>query len=589
MPRLPVKPLRLALAVALAGAIVALPVIAQDAPESILPPGFGDPVPAPPPPPPPPPGTSPAPTPAPGPITRPLAPADETDEDEEDDEDEDLVYVLPSTPVTPLGNVGPLGVDAGGMGERAFGDADGVALSRLMRRLDAPLPSRWMSIVLRRALLSNVPTPRGGSAPDWIAERAWLLLRMGEADSARLLIQNVHPSQYTPKMFDVAMQTALALGDPGGLCPVAELAIQTDRSTGWLLARAMCAALAGEPGTASAAIEQARRTRLDGRNTIDLLLAEKVAGAGINNRRSITIEWEGVDQLTAWRYGLASAVAVEIPPALFDTVGPHVQAWRARAPFLSDADRLAAGRRAAMLGVFSSAALVDLYAGIHDRTDIAEQAGTEPAKLREAYAGASTDARMDALEDLWDEGPEAERFANLVLTARAAARMPIVEEVVDQAPRLIESMLTAGLDTRAIAWRRLASDNDRVWALLALAAPDTLVDTGRVGGFDGDETQARLLIAGLAGLGRIDAAQAEDFGANLDMDFARAGNWSNLLDQAVANRQPGTVALIAAIGMQTRSPRAIPPGHLYRIISALRRVGLEPEARMIAAEALSRA
>jgi hypothetical protein len=40
--------------------------------------------------------------------------------------------------------------------------------------------------------------------------------------------------------------------------------------------------------------------------------------------------------------------------------------------------------------------------------------------------------------------------------------------------------------------------------------------------------------------------------------------------------------------MQTADWRGIPPEHLYHIVSALRRVGLEYEARMIAAEALSR-
>jgi len=41
---------------------------------------------------------------------------------------------------------------------------------------------------LRRALLTRVGTPGNVSAPDWVAERAWLLLRMGEADGARMLV-----------------------------------------------------------------------------------------------------------------------------------------------------------------------------------------------------------------------------------------------------------------------------------------------------------------------------------------------------------------------------------------------------------------
>ena len=50
-----------------------------------------------------------------------------------------------------------------------------------------------------------------------------------------------------------------------------------------------------------------------------------------------------------------------------------------------------------------------------------------------------------------------------------------------------------------------------------------------------------------------------------------------------------TVALLAAAGLQTRDWAAVHPAYLMHIVSALRRVGLEPEARMIAAEAITRA
>jgi hypothetical protein len=57
----------------------------------------------------------------------------------------------------------------------------------------------------------------------------------------------------------------------------------------------------------------------------------------------------------------------------------------------------------------------------------------------------------------------------------------------------------------------------------------------------------------------------------------------------VADDQPGTVTLLAAVGMQAATWRGVPPAALYRIIAALRAVGLEGEARMIAAEAIARA
>src|SRR3546814_5878236 len=52
-----------------------------------------------------------------------------------------------------------------------------------MKATRAPVISRWASILLRRTLLSEVNTPANVNGADWAAERAWLLLRMGEARS----------------------------------------------------------------------------------------------------------------------------------------------------------------------------------------------------------------------------------------------------------------------------------------------------------------------------------------------------------------------------------------------------------------------
>jgi len=571
--------------------IVAIPALGQDAPESLLPPGFGDPVAAP----------APAPTPStPRPSTRPTTvepptatdalPGEDAEETEDvDEEDAGLVpSMLVAEPTRPVDFAGPLQDADGGLGQGAFGGTDGRTLSTLMRRLDAPLPSRWASMLLRRALLSNVPTPSGVSAPDWIAERAWLLLRMGEADPARMLVQIPGPGQYSPKLFEVAMQTSLALGDPAGLCPLVDPASAVSQETGWLLARAMCAALAGEPGTASAAIEQARRTRLGGQRTFDLLLAEKVAGAGLNGRRSITIEWDGVTQLNAWRYGLASATGVEVPAALFKTVGPQVQGWRARAPMLAEAERIPVGRKAAVMGILSSAALIDLYGSVLDRTDVSEQSGTAPSKLRRSYAGDGVADRIDALHDLWGDGSDRNAlYASLILTAGAAARISPSADHIADAPRLIASMLSAGLDLRAARWTSVveSADDDNAWALLALGLPDTrglTVTASRASDYAGsaDSLKGKFLVAGLVGLGRIDSS---------NLDLGPESRWSRALDRAAASGQKGTTILLAAIGMQTIDWRYVPPAHLCRIVSALRRVGLEPEARMIAVEALTRA
>ncbi|MDP9414522.1 MAG: hypothetical protein M3Q08_10625, partial [Pseudomonadota bacterium] len=354
-----------------AGALaLAIPALSQETrtPESLLPPGFGEPEA-------PPPAT--AQNPAPPEETAPSAPAapppplalegGETVIENAAAEDlEALEELEPEPPVEipdfarrRIDVVGPFEPGNWGLPYDAFGSANGRFLSTLMRRMDAPLPSRWMSMLLRRALLSRVPAPTYVHPVDWVAERAWLLLRMGEADAARMLVQSVDVDQFTPKMFAVAVQTALATADPGALCPLVVPGREISDEPVWPLSEAMCASLEGEAGRASALIDQARRRSRA--RPIDVTLAEKVIGAGLNTRRAVTVQWDDVDELSSWRFGIASATGLEIPEQLMRSAGAHVRAWQARAPMLPVEQRIAAAQTAASLGVFSNASLVELY------------------------------------------------------------------------------------------------------------------------------------------------------------------------------------------------------------------------------------
>jgi hypothetical protein len=172
---------------------------------------------------------------------------------------------------------------------------------------------------------------------------------------ARMLVQSIDVDQFTPKMFaDRRCQTALANADPAALCPLVEPGSKTSDEPVWPLAEAMCASLSGEPGKAASLIEQARRRRKS--DAIDVDLAEKLVGAGANSRRAVTIEWDDVDRLNSWRFGLAAATGMDIPAPLMQRAGAHVLAWQARAPMIPIEQRLAAIQAAASLGVFSSSA-----------------------------------------------------------------------------------------------------------------------------------------------------------------------------------------------------------------------------------------
>jgi hypothetical protein len=89
-----------------------------------------------------------------------------------------------------------------------------------------------------------------------------------------------------------------------------------------------------------------------------------------------------------------------------------------------------------------------------------------------------------------------------------------------------------------------------------------------------------LLVAGLAGLDR--------FGGSLDTSLTRQTRWSRLITRAAEVDNAALVVLLAGLGMQGDSWQQMTPLHLYTITASLRRVGLEAEARMIAAEAIAR-
>jgi hypothetical protein len=455
-----------------------------------------------------------------------------------------------------------------------------------MGRLNAPLPSRWTSILLRRALLSEASAPPQVNEVDWVAERAWLLLRMGEADSARMLVQSIDVDRFTPRMFSVAVQTALATADPAALCPLVGPGRKVSDLPVWPLADAMCASLEGDAARASQLIDQARRRSGGG---IDTLLAEKVIGAGTNTRRAVTIEWQGVDELNSWRFGLASATGLEIPGSLLNRAGPAVWAWQARAPMIPLEQRIDAAQRAATLGVFSNASLVEMHSLLLDRTDPSETEASIGGRLRKAYVGGSADDRVDAMRALWSEGDD--RYGRFILTAAAAARIPPSAERGNRTDDLVGSMMSAGYDRFAAAWGGVADgldgdDGQRAWSILAVGAPRAVVDlsAGRIEAFtdSAGSHRGRMLVAALAGLGRLD--DPLPYGVSP----APRSRWAYIIAAAARADQPGTVALLAGIGMQTPSWRGVPPEHLYHIVRALKQVGLEYEARMIAAEAMTR-
>lgn len=597
----PTKRSRWLLAAALLAG-VSLPALGQDVPESLLPPGFDDPVPAPAPAPRPAAtpraaaNTAPAPTAGaatvlPG-ASNPLANESVAAIEEQPASTVDLRrYELPEFARHSLGRVGITAAGNAPFPVDALGSSDGRYLSVLLKRMNAPIASRWASIALRRALMSPLDTPRNVNGADFAADRAWVLLRMGEANAARAVINNVDPDNYTGWLYQVAMQSALASADPAQLCPVVDGAVRSSNERGWALARAICAGLAGKPSEAGPLLSQAQRGTSP--SDIDNLLAEKVMGSGAQGRRAVTVEWNGVSKLTAWRFGMASAMGEEIPADLYATAGPQVRYWRALLPTLPAQARATVAESAASSGVFSNEALVDLYSEIEADPSAGGSPEASVARdLRTAYNASGVGERVEAITRLWDQAQTPRTaYARLILTARAAAWIPATAKV-DAPEKLIASMLSAGLESAAMEWRGAVDRGSEGWALLTLAdageSPVAYADFESFANSAG-QRKAQLMLASLAGLGRLNKADAEKGAQAFDVPVGAQNRWTRAIDTAGQRGAPATVAILAGVGMQSRRWDQISPEALFHILAAFKAAGLGNYARMIAVEAISRA
>lgn len=586
-------------------AVLVLPALAQ---ESLLPEGFGNPAetPAPRPAPTPSPTATPTPSSAPANGSTPppvaptigassvSAPAEDGEEGEEGEEAEagGLKYDLPPGARRLLTRIGPLTPETGGLAPDAFG-VRGQYAAAIMRKTNGQLASRWGQILLRRSLASAIDTPETINGADLAADRASLLLRMGESITARRIVQSVDYDRASPRLVAAAQQTYLANADPAGMCPYVPAGLAHGDEQAWRLSSAICSGLSGEAGPAGWAIG---RVRSSGRiSNFDILLAERVLGATGAGRRSTTIEWNNIDRLTSWRFGMATATAIPVPEALRTSAAPNIKSWTVLAPMTDMASRIAAAPEAAARGVLSSEAYVSLLSAAASEEEPAEAVTAQTEQLRAAFRLATGAARYAAMERLWgaDANPTG-RYAAMVATARAAAALPVNTDVGGDPWQLLGSMLAGGYDENAVAWVPTVSVGSRAWGVLAVGSPRPLtgMSAGAVGQFAGDDDSAdalrsKFLLAGLAGLGRLDASAAASAASDLEVDLGKQTRWSRAIMAAAERREPGMVALLAAAGMQGEWSK-VPPYHLYYIVRALRDVGLAPEARMIAAEALVR-
>ncbi len=601
-------------AIALSASFVA----AQDAPESLLPPGFDDPEPRPTPAP-----TAPAaPTaPVPGlpqepgaPTVQPIPgagdplrelsqfdfstiPTLEELEEMSPDELDDLLGLSPSYDIPPaarraMTRVGVISSQEGGFPSASLARQPAALVQAALRGLERPVVSRWGHVLLRRALASRLQAPEGMSPVEFAALRVQALNNMGEYHAARSLLQDIDTGNWNMALVDAGLEAYIATADLIGTCPVVRLVGSEREDPQWRMLGAICNSYAGEGVLGGRQLDRALRDEIA--PGIDVLLSQRLAGAAGRGRRAVDVEWEGVDEINPWRFAIANAVGEEIPESLRANVEPYYERVWAVTPTLSLQQRAIGADRAAREGIFSSQAAIDLYSQIYANENITGEAADRATLLREAYVANTASERVSAMQSVWgnEDSPD---YGRLVLTAYAAARIPASPDLAEHAPALIASMLTAGLDRDAAAWSEAVAQGSDAWALIAVGrnavgriepreAIDSFIDEDN----SADYRRSQFLLAGLAGLERVVPSDLSDFTSRTEADLTRQSRWSRAITRAADVNNAALVALLAGLGMQGEGWDRMTPRHLYFIVSSLRRVGLEAEARMIAVEAIAR-
>lgn len=595
-------------------------VSAVAAPESLLPPGFDDPAPAPTPAPRPSsqprPGTAPDTNNSSGtvsaPVIQPLpssgsvsdAPIEVPEglpslselERMSPDELDQLFGLKPKADMPPgarrsMEQIGVLDGTEGGLPVGSLGRQPSVLVRSALAGIKSPMVSRWGHILLRRSLASRLEAPQGMNPAEFAGLRASALNAIGEFEVARAVAQDVDTGNWDRLLTDAAVDAYVATGDVAGTCPMVRFRSAMRKDAQWRMLQSICGSFAGEGARARTDLNR-MRSRGEA-PAIDALLAQRFANAAGNGRGAVTIEWDDVDELTPWRYGLALALGAEMPASLTDDLSPYYQRVAARSPALPVSERIAPAELAAREGILSSSALIDLFSQYYAESGGEGAMGPVAVQLREAYVAADPTARIAAMRSVWGNGqPD---YARLVLTSYAAARFPANDAFAEDAGMLIASMLAAGLDRDALQWGAMVAEGSEGWAQLALVQPQRSdpVDGGAVASFADDDAsegqrKTRFLVAGLAGLGRLESSTVNEYSESMGLRLGQPTRWTRLIDRAGELRNQPLVAFLAGLGMQGDGWNKMTPRHLYHIVRSLDRAGLSAEARLIAAEAVAR-
>ena len=506
----------------------------------------------------------------------------------------------------------------GGFGIDMWRGTPRVVVERLLPRLPAPAPTATMRDMMRRLLLSAADVPAGDTilpagGPGLLMLRMERLAAAGDTEAVTGLMQAASVRFDDPRPARLEMDAHWLDNDYGGACDIAREMLPRDPDPAWLKSVTFCRLLDEQSESAALAADLLREEGVDDPAFFDLI---RILGGN---------DGLVVDTLPNPRplhLAMLRAANRQIPPDVVMSRHPGVLRSVAGAPNATSELRLFAAERAEAVGALSADTLGEVYASLQfadeDRANAIDIAENDPGPRtrallfqvaqRERVPTARAVALQTALKQAVAEGEyfTVARVANP--TIRALQPVP---EMVWAAADLGRALLAAGDTQRALAWfetaRVLAAREnvDAVAAVIELWPLVQLADTQRalpwdptIAGHWWDATvdlpaaersqQAALLFVLFEALGyEIPPALWTPLYEGALTDVARVPSPALrvMLRAAAADGRVGETVLVSLVMLGESGPGGTEVSVLADIVSALRAVGLEAEARGLAVEA----
>ncbi len=528
-------------------------------------------------------------------------------------------------------SVGLLNGDNGGLGPAIWAGTDRRVVEQLIVDVPGATSSPILGELSRQLLLTSARPPQGSSGEiSLLALRLQKLNEAGRADDVARLYARAGVSQPSPAAALEFAKAALATGDRDMACNLlGGLPVGGDPGTDPIAAFALklsifCQISGGLSAAANLTVDLAREQGLDAP------LFFSLAAAATDGLSLDAPEPRTIDPLIYRMMGLAGR---DLPGDVADRLAPSLLVPVAEDGALDPELRIAAAERAAVLGLIDGDQMAAAYLAVsYTREDVAGvRVGVEPAspyRRRALFHQAVLDERVpagraDLLAMLFFREREGDAYAATIAAHRGSlASVPPSSVLTSFAPLAARAFIELDDRVRAGMWLSVlegSAANSRqvreLQAVLRLIDPSTIVGSSlpQVADATADAIPAAPIPAFLQpALNDLSAGgEVREFAAleivlldALGLSLP-ASVWDALLVSgglpegdvapvAVSQRlklasnqnRVGETVLLVLVALSESGPAQAHPQTLSEAVRALRIVGLEQEARRLAAEAL---